>query len=274
MSFTEWHVASVDLQAYVAGEVGPVGRASVESHVTQCAVCRSVLAGLRPVRPVELWDRIAAHIDVPRRSLRWSSTALKVSLSCPLLLSLTAALSVGLLTAVVISALVSDNWAARILLCGAPIAPAVGAAIAFRREVDPAGELAEATSLAAGRLPFLRSLVASTFTLAAGVVACLFTTIGWESITVWVLPALAMAAVVIAAATWVDPTHAAACLTLGWAGAITMWSNRYRRVPSSVAVDQLFTHWPAVQALLVVVIVAAGLICLWRRSAVPVWRSA
>ena len=273
MSSNEWHVAIADLKAYVGGDVGPVGRASLESHVTDCAACRSVLAGLRPARREELWDRIADRIDVPRRPLRWSTTALTVSVSSPLLLGVTAALSVGLLISVAIAAMVGDGWAARVLLSGAPIAPAVGAAIAFRREVDPAGELAEATSLAAGRLPFLRSLVVSVCMFTTGAIASLITTIGWESITFWVLPASAMAAVVLAAATWVDPTHAAAVLTVGWGGAITVWSNRQRRMPPPIALDQLFTHRPAVQLFCVVVTISAGLICVRRRSAVPVWRT-
>ena len=65
MSFSEWHVAAVDLSAYLGGEVGPVGRASLESHVTECALCRTVLSGLRPAQPRDLWDRIADRIDVP-----------------------------------------------------------------------------------------------------------------------------------------------------------------------------------------------------------------
>lgn len=274
MSSTEWHVASIDMQAYIAGGVGAVGRASIESHVTECAACRSDLAGLRPAGREELWDRILDRIDVPRRPLRWSTTALKVSLSSPRLLAVTSTLSIGVLVLVAASAIVSDGWAARALLSGAPIAPAIGAAIAFRREVEPAGELAEATSLAAGRLSFLRALVASSFMVVAGVVASLFTSIGWESVSVWVLPAFAMAAVVLASATWADPTHAAAVLTFGWGGAITMWSNRQRRMPQSIAVDQLFAHRPAVQILSLIVTVAAGLICVSRRSVVPAWRPA
>ena len=65
MSFDEWHVAAVDLYADLGGEVGPVGRASLESHVTECALCRTVLSGLRPAQPRDLWDRIADRIDVP-----------------------------------------------------------------------------------------------------------------------------------------------------------------------------------------------------------------
>ena len=271
MSSNEWHMATADLKAYLGGEVGPVRRASLESHVTECALCRSVLAGLRPAQQQELWDRIADRIDIARRPLRWSTTALKVSLSSPRLLGATAALTASLLLAATIATMIGDGWEARVLLNVAPIAPAVGAAIAFRREMDPAGELAEATSLAAGRLPFLRSLVASAFMFVAGVAASLFTAIGWESISVWVLPALAMAAVVLAAATWVDPTHAAAVLTIGWGGAIAMWSNRHRPTPPRIAVDQLFTHQPAMQLLCVVVTIGAGLICVRRRSVGPVW---
>ena len=38
MSFSEWHVAAVDLSAYLGGEVGPVDRVSLESHVMECAL--------------------------------------------------------------------------------------------------------------------------------------------------------------------------------------------------------------------------------------------
>ena len=273
MSTDEWHVATADLRAYSAGEVGPVGRASLESHVTECTVCRSVLAGLRPARREDVWDRITNRIDVPRRPLRWSTTALKVSLSSPRLRNATAALTASVLLAATIATMIGDGWAARLLLTVGPITPAVGAAIAFRREMDPAGELAEATSLAAGRLPFLRSLVASACMFVTGVVVSLFTAFGWESITLWVLPALAMAAIVLAGATWVDPIHAATVLTIGWGGAITLWSNRHRPVPMRIALDQLFTQRPVFQQLCVVVTISAALVCVRRRSAVPIWRT-
>ena len=114
------------------GRLSPKLRAVVQSTVLDGLTCReagrlmgvprSDLAGIRPVRQEELWDRILDRIDVPRRPLRWSTTALKVLSSSPRMLAVTATLSVGLLIAMTTSAMVSDGWAARMLLSGAQIA--------------------------------------------------------------------------------------------------------------------------------------------------------
>ena len=65
-----WHVDVSVLESYAAGRSTPVGGASVEAHLMECAECGSVLRELIPREPLDrAWRKIRAHVEEPRAGI-------------------------------------------------------------------------------------------------------------------------------------------------------------------------------------------------------------
>ena len=59
-----WHAGDAALQEFCDGTVGPVMGASVETHLMQCALCRSRLTAITPREPLdEVWLAIRERIE-------------------------------------------------------------------------------------------------------------------------------------------------------------------------------------------------------------------
>jgi hypothetical protein len=250
----------------------------VEAHLLECDQCRSALTQLRvsPAREVgvdETWARIADRIDVAGRPLRSSTTALQVSTSSPLLLLATLAVAFGVILSVAVASAAAPRASLPLFLMLAPLAPVLGAVLAFQTGIDPAGQLARATPLASGRLPFLRAMLSCGAALVAVAVSSVFVPVGLGDVAVWLLPGLALTSLVVAISTWFDPSRVALVLIGGWALAVSAWSwgARPRGVPLDLA--DFGAEQRSVQIALVAVTVCSAAVAFVRRNELPVWRS-
>jgi hypothetical protein len=273
----EWHVSDHELERYANHTIPTFTRASVESHLLACGHCRSALArrasGRAGISNDRLWLRIADTIDVSGRPLRSSTTALQVSTASPLLLLATLTVAVGVLVSVGVAAAAAPRASLPLFMMLAPVAPVIGVVLAFQPGIDPAGQLASATPLAAGRLPFFRAMFASGAALLAVAAASLFVSVGLSDVAVWLLPGLALTALVVAISTWIDPRRVALALGCTWALAVGMWSwgPESRTIPldpGDFAVERA-----SVQAALAAVTVCSILVTVVRRDEIPAWRT-
>ena len=274
----EWHVSDHELERYANHAIPTFARASVEAHLLACDRCRSTLtrAHTSPARSVgvdETWARIADRIDVTRRPLRSSTTALQVSTSSPLLLFATFAVAFGVIVSVAIASAVAPRASLPLFVMLAPLAPVVGAVLAFQTGIDPAGQLARATPLASGRLPFLRAMLSCSAALLAVALSSVFVPVGLSDVAVWLVPGLALTSLVVAISTWIDPSRVALVLIGGWALAVSAWSwgSRPRRIPLDLA--DFGAEQRSVQIALIAVTVCSAAVAFVRRNELPVWRS-
>lgn len=271
----EWHVSDHELERYTNGTIPTFARASVESHVLGCDRCRSALAGRAPdherADADEVWQRIADRIDVSGRPLRTSTTAIRVSTASPLLMLATLSVAIGVLVSVGVAAAVAPRASLPLFIMLAPVAPVIGAVLAFQPGIDPAGQLAGATPLAAARLPFFRALFASGTALAAVALASFFVSVGLADVAVWLLPGVTLTALVVAISTWADPRRVAFLLGCAWAMAVGTWSWGRRTIPLDIG-DFAAERAP-VQMSLLVVAACSVLVTVVRRDELPAWRT-
>lgn len=222
-----WHVVTEDLRTYRAGAAQPALAHSIETHLVACAECRRAFA--RSGDP-------AAAADSARR---WEAVATTVdeSTTSPLLRlgvatrPLAAALGVAVLLLAVlplaVDALAGPERVATMLLAGAPLAPMLAVAFAYRREADPVGELSLAAPVAGIRLVAHRALLVSLAGVPLGVVAGLVTGLPAGVALAWLLPGLALSGCVLAAGTTrLDPALVAAVLGAAWALSVTLADRR------------------------------------------------
>ncbi len=278
MSDTAWHISSDTLGAYLAGTSGHVTSASVETHLMACETCRDALAQRRPTsspsaeRADLVWERIEERIDRPRLpelpGARWA----RVTLASPALrgVAVTLALALALVPALV--AAVNPRGGVTLLVALAPIAPLLGAALAFRPELDPAGTMSQATPLASGRLTIRRAAVVGAVSLVAGLVASPLVDLPLHMLAAWVLPGLALCTATGAAATLIDPARVATALGAVWLAVVVTWSLRSRDLPLTVAIEDLPTSTATTQVALTLTTAICAAIWWLRRDELPSWR--
>lgn len=219
-----WHPDAASLQAYVDGDASLPLAASVEAHVLSCRSCRAALApAVAPVRLAVIRESLEDRLDLADRS--WEERLLRrlgvaevdarVLLAAPTMrrawwLAVTLALAFAVLAAW------RDPAADDAVLLLAPLLPVAATGAAYLPRLDPALSLTAATPYPAMRLLLLRSgAVASASTLLA-VLACAALPIGLAGALVWLLPAVALTAGVLALSNWVDGGVAAAACSAGW----------------------------------------------------------
>ena len=274
----EWHIDGDDLAAYAEGRTGAVMMASVEAHLLACAACRSAITDhAHASEPAEqddhVWAAIADRIDRGSRAFTRSSRLLHVSLSSPPLAAMTVMLAGLLVVFVAIARLGASRYATTALVGVGPLVPLLGARVAFGRKIDPAGTMAAAAPLAAGRVASTRALVATTIACLAGVIVSPLTTLGLADTMVWLLPALALSATSVAIGTYVDSTIPTIAFATAWLVVVGAWLGDVPRSVRGLTVDGLATDQPAVQAALLVVTVAAAGVVFARRDTDPNWRT-
>ena len=281
MTTQSWHTTSDELRDYVTDGSRSLAAASIEAHLLACADCRATLAAeRRSARSTtdaiphteQMWARIADRIDVRRWPLRSASRTLHVSLASPPLLAATVGVAVALLVAVGVVSVASPHWSLPVLLAFAPLAPVVAAVVAFQPGSDPAGQLTEATPLAGTRLALLRALLATVLSLVSGILASTLTAMPFDMVTLWLLPGVAFAAIILASATLLNPTRVAAPLMAGWAALVFRWTTDHRTAPTTEALRNLMTNRQTPAWVLMGVTFAAMAICYRRRDATPAWR--
>ncbi len=277
-----WHVSDHDLAAYLSGTAGAVLTASVEAHVLGCAQCRGALAAADggAARPdtERRWAALVEQIDRPSspRLARWSgahpSLVTRASVSSrPLLAAWLSALALVLLLPV-LPVVLAGREATTALLAVAPLAPMAAVVLAYRRATDPAGELALATPLAGFRLVATRALLVAVAAAPAGVLVGLALDLPTYVAFGWLLPGLALSALVLVAGTILpDPSVVAGVLGGAWALAVTLPSLSPRG--SSDLVADVVTS-SGTQLLALAVAVAALALAFARRDHVTYRRTA
>ncbi|GAA1963534.1 hypothetical protein GCM10009798_24480 [Nocardioides panacihumi] len=227
---TAWHASDEDLLTYRGGSATPAVAASLDTHLLKCAECRRALASMSAEGTVadsqRRWQLIDDRIDARGAHLH-QGTVLRLGVSSrPLLAALM--LAIVLLIAVpLVVASASGRSVEAALLAGAPLAPMVAVALCYRRETDPAGELALAVPLAGIRLVTRRALLVAAVSVPVGVCGALALGIPATGAVAWLLPGLALSALVLVSGTTrLDPTLVTAALGSSWALGVSVAAFR------------------------------------------------
>ncbi len=193
------------------------------------------------VAPLTLvWGRIEEQVQAPARSLlERALTRLGVPEPDALLVAVAPSLRVSWLLGLAVTLGFAGVGAAyggtrglAFFLLVAPLVPVAGVALAYGPDVDPAYEVGVAAPYSSARLLLLRTgaVLATSLplVLAAGL---LVPSMSWTAVT-WLLPALALTAVVLAASTWVRPTAVAVALAVLWTGVVGAARSTVTPTPS------------------------------------------
>lgn len=279
-SRTAWHARPEDLAAYGAGQVGEVQSASLETHLVRCGVCRETMSGLTPAADSDRrWERLVDVVDRPTPTLaerwglgRWArGTTARVTWAAPTMRTAWVACVVVVALLPLLAAEISGLHTSITLLAMAPLAPVAAVALAYGTTADPAGELAAAAPRAGLRLVAQRALAVTVAAIPLGVGAGLLAGVPVLVALAWVLPGLALAALVLAVGTtrW-DPTPVAVAAAGAWALAVGLpapvWGVAARTVAATVA-------GPGVQGLSLAAAVTALLVTVARRDAIAYRRT-
>jgi len=270
---TTWHLDHDLAGRYSGGRVNDVLAASVEQHLVACAACRTLITVDAP-RLDTVWAAIVEEVEAPRprlleRSLRKvgiSGQTAHLVAATPLLRGAWATGVVVLLGLAFLASHSSPRGTA-VFVALAPVLPVLGVALAFSPRTDPALDMAAASPYSLVRLLAVRTafVVATTMVPAAGLALFLPGT-HWMTLG-WLLPALAMCAVVLAAARHVEPHLSAGVLAVAWLG-LTAW---LRAAGDPLLVD----HGPLVQLVSIVALALAGWhLIVTRNDLVPHRRTA
>lgn len=254
----EWHLDRDVATRYVEGRVGPALAASLEQHLTGCAACRALVPAPEPDRLLAGWDVVLERVEAPRvgvvesvlRRLGVSHGTARLVAATPALRSAwLGATFVVLVLATVAST--ADQDGTRLFVALAPVLPVLGVALCFGDRTDPMLEVITASPYSLMRLLAARtSFVVATSMLPAALVTPLLPGDGFFAVA-WMVPALAMCAVVLAAARHVQPVGTATALSLGWLVlTVAPWSSDGSVVSQHTAAVQV----AAVAALLVALV--------------------
>ena len=229
---TTWHAEPALLRQYAAGRLDPIAQAAVETHVERCADCRAGARAL--VAPVELeatWERVLVEVRTPEPA--WPIRALRRSglpevdlvvlrASTNLLVALGAAAAGALAFALVAARLSADRqelaW-----LAVAPLLPALLVAGAYD-STDPLRELAEPTPYSKLRVALLRTAVSVAGALPLVLLMSLVPNID-ASVATWLLPALAIALVLLVLLTRWTAVVSVGVVSAAWLSAVGLLRN-------------------------------------------------
>jgi hypothetical protein len=229
-----WHVDTESIAAYRDGRLGPVPAASLEAHVLRCAACREAIAAAAAADDRShaahsaRWTAVADRIDVPGRRLVDRRWWVQLTVGSPLLLRSAVLLVIALAGVPLLLAIESPRAAAAAFWAVAPIVPLAGAALAYRREIEPAGALAAATPMASLPLLLVRSLVVFAAAAPVAALTALALPVPWHLLIGWLLPGVAFPAIVLAVGTRTDPTPVAVGLAVTWSTVVVASMYRLR----------------------------------------------
>lgn len=235
-----WHVDEWVLTAYARQQLAPLQRASVEAHLSACPMCRDgltrVAAGSAGAVVFEsLWDRVQLGVEhsPAARPTRWLR---RIGIAEPdtvvvrqigrQSLQWTIATTMMLVVAALAAALgISDSTQAGFVAL-APLLPPLGVAATFR-STPPSTAVLELTSpLSPARLLLWRTAyVIATAIPASVVLGAIIPGDTWLAVA-WLLPSAACTAIVLVAATWIDPLVPAVSVSAGWLALVAMWELR------------------------------------------------
>lgn len=205
MNHSGWHVPPELLRRYADGDDDWGLSEAVETHLAVCGECRSTVARLADVPQLDnLWARVHTTIAVPadgrlvRAGLRLGiheADVVVVRASTGLHRPWAVAV-LGAVVAALVSSMLDVDLRDFSFLALAPVVPALAVAVAYDA-TDPVRELTASTPASKLRVAFLRAAtalaVAVPVTAAAGLIVP-----GLDQLTfVWLLPSLALTALVL-----------------------------------------------------------------------------
>jgi hypothetical protein len=267
-----WHAHPNDLADYLTGTDDPILAASVETHLLRCAECRTALVRAagneeRRAETERRWDALAAVVDRPT-----SSPLARMGLSTRPLMTAWGAALLFVLVVPILPAFFLGAGVPTLLLALAPLAPTLAVALAYRETADPSGEIALAVPLAGLRLVSRRALLVGIGAVPLGIAAALLLQLPLSLAVAWLLPGVALAALVLLAGTTrLDPGVVAAVLGVAWAFGVAVPGST-SRIPQDVMADAVGS--PQTQFLALLVAAAALALTFSRRDHIAYRRSA
>jgi hypothetical protein len=287
MAPAEWHIAVADLDRYVAGTASQAVEASVDAHVLRCEQCRAAVnervRAVDPRRDAARWDAIADTIDRPtptrfERALRRlgvrSELARLLVATPPLLRAWVSGVALSLGYALVASWSGAGRAAMLAFAIAAPIVPVAGAALVYAPQAEPPGSIATATPGRNVRLLMVRTLlILITAMPIAFAVGIALDGPAWIAVT-WLLPALALITLSLAAATWFDPVRSAVTIAAGWATIVLLTALDAHRVPLDAFTRELAPSRAVTQISCALLIALAAPVVFVRREAFAYRRTA
>ena len=220
-----WHVDSQTLSRYQDGTVDRVSTASIEAHLTHCEQCRGRLA-VDAQWLERSWAGIADRVEPGRVGIvektltilgapSYLARLVVVSpvMRVPFLVSLVLVLGF----AVTVANIESPRETIHVFLAVAPLLPVAGVAFAYGPLVDPAHEMTLAAPLDSLFLLLLRAATVLAVAVSVSLVAWAFVpATAAIGVAAWLLPALALTSITLAAASRF-PVWAASCVvSAGW----------------------------------------------------------
>lgn len=267
-----WHASPETVAAYVAGALDSAAAASVEAHVVACTTCQQRVADAAPGavggRLDRVWASVVDTLDAPEpRPIERLLRRLGIRDTDARLVAATPALVTSWTIAVTVAVLLSmlpdraEGRAAFAFLVLAPVLPLAAVAAAFSARFDRTWELTAAAPLAGVHLLLVRGLAALVPAFVATAVASL--AVPGEG--TWLLPAVALCACSLAAATWVEPATAAGGLAAVWVSGVTYVQVEAARGFTGESAAVLLSSLPA-QALALGLTAAAAAVVFIRRQ--------
>lgn len=245
------HVHDIALAAWVQGRLQPLAASAVDRHVMGCPECchrigralaRTAVADPAVVPPPvgvrlpggrpdleQAWSGVRDTLELPRASrLERLLTAAGLPAADAVLAAGAPALRAawgGVLALVLLFVAAAGlpdghGYAGTAFLMVAPLVPVAGVALAYSAESDPALEQEVATPYPLLRLVVVRS--AAVLAVSLPLVAAAGLLMPARISALWLLPALAFTAAVLAASTWTDAAGPALALSLGWLATVTV----------------------------------------------------
>lgn len=225
---TTWHADRALLSDYVNGATDYILSASIESHLMSCQSCRSLVAtAVDPPRVDAVFADVIDRIDAPRcgvveRVLGWLGVppdTARLLVATPLMRASWLASVLAVLAFATVAAH-AETRGLLVFLTIAPLAPVAGVATAFGPLSDPAHEIASAAPYPAFRLLLIRALAVLMTTAAGAAAVSPLLPSGHSGAWAWLLPALALTGLTLAAGVWVDPARAAGVIAGAWIVAV------------------------------------------------------
>lgn len=223
-----WHIDPGLLTAYIDDELDYARNASVEAHLTGCGTCQSDLRlAVSEVpaladRHADSWERLTDQVDQPR--LAWLERALvrcgvseataRVIAASELTARAWVAGFAVLVVAILFSMIASEAIGVATFLLLVPVLPVPAVALAYGARGEPAYELAVVAPYSSSRRLLLRTLTALAVSLP--VAAVLSLAVPEVQPVLWLLPAVALTLLTLAAITFVRPLYAAAGVAAAW----------------------------------------------------------
>lgn len=228
MNAFAWHVDATQLTLYAAGELDLARTASLETHLLACSACRqTVRPTVASQRLARMWGRVADRLDpVRRRPIERVLLAAGVPEHVARLLAATRSLTASWLLAVAfalgfaVAAAYGGGNGFVVFLTVAPLVPLAGVFAAYGPGIDPTYEIGVAAPMRSFRLLLIRAVavIAVSCSLAA-TAALALPQLDWRA-AAWLIPALGLSSVALAASSRWSARWAFGTVAAGWISAV------------------------------------------------------